>query len=449
MPACSDCGVERAREAFSAAQLKKKSHQGRRCQLCVAQRELTPPLPSGADEVAHALSAASEAEREEARLLARLEAVRASKEAAHARAAAAKLSSDGTSVDHAPAPPGSSSVDALVVQTPESHQPTGKRLTLQTFVGSPNGAARGGGGSPVDADSLAALPTLADSDSPKEAPLLLRMTVEIGNGRTGEVKVKRGDAPDALAATFCATHGLGERAKALLTDHIATNLADVLRQRASAAANAAPPLAITKPPPTAPPPPHPHSTSAPPVAPTGASTAAPAEAHPPPKPTAQHRATARARARSAPRDRAGVGATRERSGSDARGESYSYRGGYGEYASDAAGSSLLESATWLPAAPATAGGYASTVNDRHHDSWLRATADGHRRRAKSAPRERPLHDGQPAINERSRRLVERRGDRGSHWSERLYRDHRIAESKRKELRSFVDEQSVGSSHILP
>ena len=253
MPACSDCGVERAREAFSAAQLKKKkTHQGRRCQLCVAQRELTPPLPSGADEVAHALSAASEAEREEARLLARLEAVRASKEAAHARAAAAKLSSDGTSVDHAPAPPpppGSSSVDALVVQTPESHQPTGKRLTLQTFVGSPKGAARGGGGSPVDADSLAALPTLADSDSPKEAPLLLRMTVEIGNGRTGEVKVKRGDAPDALAATFCATHGLGERAKARLTDHIATNLADVLRQRASAAANAAPPRATTKPPP--------------------------------------------------------------------------------------------------------------------------------------------------------------------------------------------------------
>ena len=307
----------------------------------------------------------------------------------------------------------------------------------------------GGGGSPVDTDSLAPLPAFPKTDAPKEAPLLLRMTVEIGDGRTGEVKVKRGDAPDALAATFCATHGLGERAKARLTDHIATNLADVLRQRASAAANAAPPLAITKPPPTAPPPPHPHSTSAPPVAPTGASTAAPAEAHPPPKPTAQHRATARARARSAPRDRAGVGATRERSGSDARGESYSYRGGYGEYASDAAGSSLLESATWLPAAPATAGGYASTVNDRHHDSWLRATADGHRRRAKSAPRERPLHDGQPAINERSRRLVERRGDRGSHWSERLYRDHRIAESKRKELRSFVDEQSVGSSHILP
>ena len=78
---------------------------------------------SGAEEVAHALSAASEAEREEAQLLARLEAVRASKEAAHARAAAAKLSSDGNSVEHAEskvadAPPPAEAMPASAASAP-------------------------------------------------------------------------------------------------------------------------------------------------------------------------------------------------------------------------------------------------------------------------------------------------------------------------------------------
>ena len=37
---------------------------------------------------------------------------------------------------------------------------------------------------------------------------------------------------------------------------------------------------------------------------------------------------------------------------------------------------------------------------------------------------------------------ERRGDRGQHWSERLYKDHKVSEMRKKELRAFLDEQSL-------
>ena len=80
-----------------------------------------------------------------------------------------------------------------------------------------------------------AVPQAARSSLGSEPSLLLRMTVEIGDGRTGEVRVRRGDSPAALAATFCKEHGLGDRALTLLTQHVANNLADVLKQRAEAA----------------------------------------------------------------------------------------------------------------------------------------------------------------------------------------------------------------------
>lgn len=84
----------------------------------------------------------------------------------------------------------------------------------------------------------------------KSEPLLLRMTVDIGDGRTGEVKVRRGDGADELAAAFCKTHGLGERARLLLTEHITSNLADVLSQLRPTAAAAEEAAARPAPPPS-------------------------------------------------------------------------------------------------------------------------------------------------------------------------------------------------------
>lgn len=73
---------------------------------------------------------------------------------------------------------------------------------------------------------------------PAAGPLVLRMTVEIGDGRTDEVRVRQGDTPDDLAATFCSLHGLGEKARALLTNHIASNLANVSRMCSTRATGA-------------------------------------------------------------------------------------------------------------------------------------------------------------------------------------------------------------------
>ena len=64
--------------------------------------------------------------------------------------------------------------------------------------------------------------------------LLLRMTVEIGDGRVGTVEVCQGDTYEALAAAFCREHGLAGKAQALLVRHIAANVGEVLRERAAA-----------------------------------------------------------------------------------------------------------------------------------------------------------------------------------------------------------------------
>ena len=76
--------------------------------------------------------------------------------------------------------------------------------------------------------------------------LLLRMTVEIGDGRVGEVLVHPGDTAASLAAHFCARHALAPRAEALLTQHIQTNI-DELKAPAPAAAPATAPVRAARP----------------------------------------------------------------------------------------------------------------------------------------------------------------------------------------------------------
>ena len=62
--------------------------------------------------------------------------------------------------------------------------------------------------------------------------VLLRMSVDIGGGRSGEVLACAGDRPAALAREFCLSHGLGPAAEELLTQHLSRNLLQVLSDRA-------------------------------------------------------------------------------------------------------------------------------------------------------------------------------------------------------------------------
>ena len=125
-----------------------------------------------------------------------------------------------------------------------------------------------------------------DGDGGAGAPLLLRMTVEIGDGRVGTVEVNMGDTYEQLAADFCQKHGLGAKALQLLTRHIAANVGEVLKEKAAlgaAAATAA--TAVTAAAGSmGPPPPRPRAPAAPstvagsafaaPTAPAAASTVA-------------------------------------------------------------------------------------------------------------------------------------------------------------------------------
>jgi hypothetical protein len=101
-----------------------------------------------------------------------------------------------------------------------------------------------------------------DGDGGAGAPLLLRMTVEIGDGRVGTVEVNMGDTYEDLAADFCQTHGLGAKALQLLTRHIAANVGEVLKEKAAvgAAAGTAGTAAAGS---MGPPPPRPRAPAAP------------------------------------------------------------------------------------------------------------------------------------------------------------------------------------------
>jgi len=69
-------------------------------------------------------------------------------------------------------------------------------------------------------------------------PLLLHMTVDIGDGRTGDVRAYDGDTPEALAAAFCALHGLDDSMQLKLTVYIETHLGEARRRREASARDA-------------------------------------------------------------------------------------------------------------------------------------------------------------------------------------------------------------------
>ena len=116
-----------------------------------------------------------------------------------------------------------------------------------------------------------------DGDGGAGAPLLLRMTVEIGDGRVGTVEVNMGDTYEELAAEFCQKHGLGAKALQLLTRHIAANVGEVLKEKAAvgAAAGTAVTAAAGS---MGPPPPRPRAPAAPSTVAGSAFASAPAPA---------------------------------------------------------------------------------------------------------------------------------------------------------------------------
>ena len=67
------------------------------------------------------------------------------------------------------------------------------------------------------ADVVAPLPSVAKTESPKEPPLLLRMTVEIGDGRTGEVKVRPTFSQHTQVRLYVYTHGFARHLTGRIT----------------------------------------------------------------------------------------------------------------------------------------------------------------------------------------------------------------------------------------
>ena len=71
-------------------------------------------------------------------------------------------------------------------------------------------------------------PPVAALDGSAERKLKLRMTVNIGEGRQGEIKVCEGDDPADLAALFCKIHALkSARVLKKIESHITDNLANL------------------------------------------------------------------------------------------------------------------------------------------------------------------------------------------------------------------------------
>ena len=221
-----------------------------------------------------------------------------------------------------------------------------------------------------------------DGDGGAGAPLLLRMTVEIGDGRVGTVEVNMGDTYEQLAADFCQKHGLGAKALQLLTRHIAANVGEVLKEKAAVGAAAA--TAATAVTAAAgsmgPPPPRPRAPAAPstvagsafaaPTAPAAASTVAQRQAE------AAKRREAAAKAAAPPANLAAA----------------STNGGDGRWPSrgaTAAGPLLRGAETGrLP----TAGGGTSGGGGGQSGGVARA---GSAQRARSAPRARPTPRSAP------------------------------------------------------
>lgn len=68
---------------------------------------------------------------------------------------------------------------------------------------------------------------------------ILILSIDIGDGRRGQIKVNTKCNPDQLAIEFCSKHRLGAKAKILLTDEIEKHYAmALLRSRSSTKASA-------------------------------------------------------------------------------------------------------------------------------------------------------------------------------------------------------------------
>jgi hypothetical protein len=57
-----------------------------------------------------------------------------------------------------------------------------------------------------------------------KSPVILIMTVDIGDGRIGTIEVHSNDDPLELAKAFCAFHSLGDHVHAPLAQHITNSL---------------------------------------------------------------------------------------------------------------------------------------------------------------------------------------------------------------------------------
>lgn len=269
---------------------------------------------------------------------------------------------------------------------------------------------------PVEAESVpeavSGESTIDISTPSSSSALLLRMTVEIGDGRMGEVRVRKGDRPEELARTFCEQHGLGDRAAVLLTQHIATNLAEVLVHH---------------------------------VEPVRESVAGPS---------------------AAPGARSSVSAASSACPSAASGGCLSFGASRG-YLAPTTASKASEYGSQAAAETAAARGVATT-----RASSRPRVKPAARLRAHSAPRPRCLsvgagsdrggscnsksdvapgsegREGEPTINERSRRLIEQRGDRGNVFS-RLHQENEDIKQRRAQLKSVLADEEMSEVLSAP
>ena len=74
-----------------------------------------------------------------------------------------------------------------------------------------------------------ASPAVASSHRGSGAPVVLLMTVEIGDGRAGHIEMREADDPEEVARAFVAVHGLEDGVTGPLAQHIRDNLAAATR----------------------------------------------------------------------------------------------------------------------------------------------------------------------------------------------------------------------------
>ncbi len=69
-----------------------------------------------------------------------------------------------------------------------------------------------------------ALPPRSVVERPSGGPAVLLTTVDIGNGRSDKIEIRKGDDPAEVARAFCGKHGLPEAVLGPLTEHLLENL---------------------------------------------------------------------------------------------------------------------------------------------------------------------------------------------------------------------------------